>query len=147
MKGGKGGKNVNIEAATAPAGFKPTSAPEATEVEQLRAQLNEALRRIEDLTKRLAEVQTKQAGAQKSPSPRRQPSTDREEGKTKKTKSAKPGGPKTGAKKRARSGTESASQERSEAKPPAKMQNSAASSTKKPDRQSTLAGFVSSTAK
>ncbi|KAJ9473358.1 hypothetical protein DIPPA_28184 [Diplonema papillatum] len=91
MKGGKGGKNVNIEAATVPAGFKPTSALEATEVEQLRAQLNEALRRIEDLTKRLAEMQTKQAGAQKSPAPRRQPSMDREEGKTKKTKSAKPG--------------------------------------------------------
>ncbi|KAJ9444084.1 hypothetical protein DIPPA_27329 [Diplonema papillatum] len=66
MKGGKGGKNVNIEAATVPAGFKPTSALEATEVEQLRAQLNEALRRIEDLTKRLAEMQTKQAGARQS---------------------------------------------------------------------------------
>ncbi|KAJ9452249.1 hypothetical protein DIPPA_07050 [Diplonema papillatum] len=147
MKGGKGGKDFNIESATGPAGPKPAGTPEATEMEELRAQLKEALRQIEDLTKRLAEVQTKQAGAQKSPSPRRQPSADREEGKTKKTKGTKPGGQKTGAKKRARSGTESASQERNEAKPPAKMQNSAASMTKKSDRQSTLAGFVSSTAK
>ncbi|KAJ9462100.1 hypothetical protein DIPPA_14853 [Diplonema papillatum] len=118
-----------------------SSSPHDSQWQRLRYNLAAPARR------RLAEVQTKQAGAQKSPSPRRQPSADREEGKTKKTKGTKPGGQKTGAKKRARSGTESASQERNEAKPPAKMQNSAASTTKKSDRQSTLAGFVSSTAK
>ncbi|KAJ9444778.1 hypothetical protein DIPPA_08923 [Diplonema papillatum] len=153
-KGGKGGKGSSggcpIQWAT---GTEQPAAPEqtggATEMAQLRAQLKEAMRQIEELTRQLAEVQAKQLGTRKSPSPRRGPSTDNEEDKKKKknTKEAKQEDQRTGTKKRARSGTESASRERSETKPPAKIHSSAAATTKKPDRQSTLVGFMSTAAK
>ncbi|KAJ9473044.1 hypothetical protein DIPPA_33210 [Diplonema papillatum] len=146
-KGGKGGGGGSPAAWTAhPAA--PEQNHDATEMAQLRAQLSEALQRIEALSRQLEEVQAKQVGVRKSPSPRREPSMDNDEDKKKKKPAdAKQEGRKTGTKKRARSGTESASRERSETKPPAKMHSAASTSAKKPDRQSTLVGFMSSAAK